>query len=460
MKQHMKHKMRLVFTLAVCTIFICTTMASADNDWDFTTNTPHMFSLPAGNIGIGTSSPGAKLDVRGSATFNEDGGNYDFRIESQTLPSIFTVDASRDELQIGVPHFGRSAGVIFTLANNGNTPLEILSCSDTPYYRSICNLFRSRGTISAPKAVKNNDWLGDFQFKGYDGGRYNDAARIIAKADGTPPVANSYTPGKLIFSTSGGYGLLPRMTIRANGYVGIGTSNPYARLDVYGEIRGMEFVDSDNTMYHVDPTFTSRLKRLDIDSNLNVGGNLSVGDDLSVGGDLTVDGDLSVGGNIMYTSPKTYYQNIACSQFTLSDPTGDDDRWRNLGSYGYMQSGVGSYDSHLSCPVHLPEDATVTEFRIYCYDNTDVADLEIGAWLNRRGNWVHTIHTMGWIYGQTASESTLIRSYYNNTISNAVIDNQHYQYYIHLDYNQVTYTGDDMRFYGCRITYTIDTVTP
>ena len=52
-------------------------------------------------LGIGTASPGATLDVRGSAVFNENGGGYDFRIEGDTVSDLFFVDASQDRIKMG-----------------------------------------------------------------------------------------------------------------------------------------------------------------------------------------------------------------------------------------------------------------------------------------------------------------------------------------------------------------------
>jgi len=52
-------------------------------------------------LGIGTSNPLAKLDVRGSATFNEDGGDHDFRIEGTAWSDLFFVDASTNSIGIG-----------------------------------------------------------------------------------------------------------------------------------------------------------------------------------------------------------------------------------------------------------------------------------------------------------------------------------------------------------------------
>lgn len=53
-----------------------------------------------GKVGIGTETPNASLDVRGSAVFNEDGGDYDFRIEGKTDPNLFLVDANPGTVNI------------------------------------------------------------------------------------------------------------------------------------------------------------------------------------------------------------------------------------------------------------------------------------------------------------------------------------------------------------------------
>jgi microcystin-dependent protein len=55
----------------------------------------------SGNVGIGTTSPGAKLDVRGTAVFNEDGADNDFRVEGDADANLLMVDASADRVGIG-----------------------------------------------------------------------------------------------------------------------------------------------------------------------------------------------------------------------------------------------------------------------------------------------------------------------------------------------------------------------
>ncbi len=71
----------------------------SDNDW--TVNGNNMYSSVTGNVGIGTSTPGAKLDVDGSATFNESGAAVNFRIESNTRTHAFFLDGNNDFIGMG-----------------------------------------------------------------------------------------------------------------------------------------------------------------------------------------------------------------------------------------------------------------------------------------------------------------------------------------------------------------------
>ena len=52
-------------------------------------------------FGIGTDSPGATLDVRGAAIFNEAGAAVDFRVEGDSDQNLFFVDGSADKVGIG-----------------------------------------------------------------------------------------------------------------------------------------------------------------------------------------------------------------------------------------------------------------------------------------------------------------------------------------------------------------------
>lgn len=53
-------------------------------------------------VGVGTNTPGAKLDVRGSVIFNEAGLDADFRVEGDTEQNLFITDASADRVGVGI----------------------------------------------------------------------------------------------------------------------------------------------------------------------------------------------------------------------------------------------------------------------------------------------------------------------------------------------------------------------
>lgn len=75
-------------------------------DFMSTGTTAHMTIDPSGDVGIGTTLPGALLDVRGSAIFNEDAADVDFRIEGDTVDNMFFVDASAATENIALVSLG------------------------------------------------------------------------------------------------------------------------------------------------------------------------------------------------------------------------------------------------------------------------------------------------------------------------------------------------------------------
>jgi len=90
--------------------------------------------------------------------------------------------------------------------------------------------WRARGTQTAKAAVQDGDVITGLIGKGFDGSDYFTAARIRYYVDGT--VSSSSVPAKIELATTpeGGAGPYPRMTIRANGKVGVGTTQPEAKF--------------------------------------------------------------------------------------------------------------------------------------------------------------------------------------------------------------------------------------
>jgi hypothetical protein len=137
----------------------------------------------SGNVGIGTISPGARLDV------------------NDTVATL--INANR-------------------YSNNDAGP-EL-------------SLRKSRSaSLGGNTIVQNGDTLGTLVYWGANGTGYTPAASIRALVDGTPGASNDM-PGRLVFLTTADNsgGPTERMRITSAGNVGIGTSSPNARLEVFG----------------------------------------------------------------------------------------------------------------------------------------------------------------------------------------------------------------------------------
>jgi hypothetical protein len=76
---------------------------TTNTDVYFYHNNTNRMTITGTGFGFGTdnTTPGALLDVRGSAIFNETGLNVDFRVEGDTDANLLFIDASADAVGIG-----------------------------------------------------------------------------------------------------------------------------------------------------------------------------------------------------------------------------------------------------------------------------------------------------------------------------------------------------------------------
>jgi hypothetical protein len=267
------------------------------------------------------------------------------------------------------------------------------------------------------------------------------AKEIMLRTDGTDVDLNARNADLFLHSITGD------TIIQAfDGRVGIGTSAPASTLDVDGTIQFNAAnadgnIDMDN--YNI------------LDTNVI---------DVSYIRDATdtfvdIQDNLHMSGRIYYNVDPTFRCNIPAVEFDLQNENEDDVWHRHVNGFAYASGTDGWMQIPIICPVHLPEDAYVREFRIYCYDNTAVDQLDISITLNRRSVTSLTPQAMA-SYNILAANSPNIQQFVDNTIVNPIIDNDNYQYYITAMYDQDSYSGTSMRFYGCRITYTTPVISP
>ena len=154
--------------------------------------------LKAGNVGIGTATPGTNLQIGGSAAYGRLGQEFEINTSATYGGQAFN-DWSSNTGQRSILDFNKS---------NSNT-------------------------IGTQTAVANGTLLGTIDYRGSDGTSFNDAAGISATVDGT--VSTGVVPGRLSFYTSSPTNADNEvMRITSAGYVGIGTTSPNGILDIGG----------------------------------------------------------------------------------------------------------------------------------------------------------------------------------------------------------------------------------
>jgi hypothetical protein len=229
----------------------------------------------SGNVGIGTTSPAAKLHVNGGEIYvqNTDYGRVMFVRGSTNIWAV----GPRNTDDLYIRREGGSANVIFDGGNVGigvtaptaslqvasssalaaGNPSIILQGSNNTERISIRSTSASvfvaqfaNGTLASPTAVTTGNFLGSYQFGGYAATLWTRGAQVSGSAAGT--WTDTSTPANIVFETvpSGSTGFLERMRIDSSGNVGIGTASPANRLSVAGSGTSLfHFLGEGNTYY-------------------------------------------------------------------------------------------------------------------------------------------------------------------------------------------------------------------
>jgi|GEM_PF-2698477 len=170
---------------------------------------------------------------------------------------------------------------------------------------------------------------------------------------------------------------------------------------------------------------------------------------------LDVEGSIEVDGNYNYENAKTEYLSIPAVGFNNYKDAGVSN---NHASNTSDPDGASLYDdyggddvvAYYAAAVYLPDSVLVTEVSLYLYDNDNTR--EIGGELRRHtlGSDATSLVDLTNLGTSGAAFTGGLTTLTDNTISNGLIDNQLYSYYIRIVTEEST---AQLRIYGARITY-------
>jgi hypothetical protein len=131
-------------------------------------------------------------------------------------PSSSYLNGGRD---LNLVKEGGSAGITLTAISNGANA------------RARMDFAKANGTIGALSTLVDNDEVSYLTFYGHDGGGYHLGASLEVSVDGN--VTPGTIPMQFDFFTND---TASRLTIKADGKVGIGAKTPTSTLDVHGSM--------------------------------------------------------------------------------------------------------------------------------------------------------------------------------------------------------------------------------
>jgi hypothetical protein len=273
----------------------------------------------SGNVGIGTSSPGAKLSVDGSAIFNDSGANVNFRVESAVNQNTLFIQGSDGFVGINgstrsssvdtvsVYRYGSSLGnnaqiSIDANANSGTgqAALKLLAGSGTTNRASRIDFLNGVSSTTAPRWTLINDYnqsgANDFRLVSP-----TNTAVIVADADDNVGIGTTTTTSTTLNIVNLG----PKNEIVFRG-------TPYT--NIYSETtNGIQFGITSTGSSAAIEIFTNNTERMRLDSAGNLGLGLT---DPNTWGKFVVAG--------AGTTDPTDFHNLRPSSVVIFDTNGSN----------------------------------------------------------------------------------------------------------------------------------------
>jgi hypothetical protein len=230
----------------------CSSNSSSVAQLSFT----NQLSLIGGNVGIGTTSPSAKLNVSGDIHIGDYGSAASRVLDFRTSNSVFTITTDGTSAALGTTltyswasggggplKFNNAGGEVMRLSSAGNVGIGTTS-PDTLLHISSFNspILRLEATTTA---LVLDSAVGEVQFEANDASA--SGTGVKAKIGAYSDVAAGNAVGLRFFTAEAGVATgTEKMRISATGNVGIGTASGGTRLYVDYTTNGSDGIVSRN----------------------------------------------------------------------------------------------------------------------------------------------------------------------------------------------------------------------
>lgn len=198
-------------------------------------------------------------------------------------------------------------------------------------------------------------------------------------------------------------------------------------------------------------------------TKLGPGGGDRVAPKLATDPRLSVSGDVVAAGDYTFTAPRTVRIAIPVDDFVVFRSDDDEAWWLDSAGYAYISSGTLPFDLPVSAALDLPNGATVKQLGCAYYDNWDsgggAGNLTLIGELSRRPRDMPFGEAMGSIFTSSSGTSTEVQMVVDDTIGDAVVDNELYEYRMTAQM-QTDVISHHLRFYGCEVFAEIDRLSP